>query len=111
MLGNHYIDTVVTAFELVAQNLTLKDSSSPRHHARLGASTACWDACRDVVGATVTGIDYTPLNMDWRRWLGAANWSGLTAVLGFVVKQTGIDRRCHRRCNDRDCHASDYESF
>ena len=81
MLGDHDVNAVTTAGELVGQDLATEDASAAAIEAWLDTGTAGGNAGRDRVGAAGARVFDAPLNADRRRWAGSANRSWLTACV------------------------------
>jgi len=79
VLGDHDVDAVVTALELVGQHLAAKNAFSPIDQTGSHAGTASWHASFDLVSASGTRIDDTPADFHWRRRSRAANRLRLAA--------------------------------
>lgn len=103
VFGDHNVDTVTTAGELVSHNFTSEDSVSTATQTRDGVSTARRNASRNGVGATGAWILDAPLHLDGRRW--AANRSRCTA------HRSGITTSGISRCRgDKGKHGSGHTS-
>ena len=98
VLGDHDINAMTTAGELVGQDLAAQESLATTVKTRCDTGATSGNACRHSVRAAGARIFDAPLDTDRRRWAGAnRSWlaayrSRLTATLSPVVEEAGVSR-------------------
>jgi hypothetical protein len=92
VLGDNDFDTL-SAFKLVSQNLSTKQSRFPANQAWCLALATCWKASAHFILAACARVLNTPSDFDW-RWRNAAHWRRRNAAYWSWAAVTCVSYAC-----------------